>query len=438
MGIPIVSDQPTRLFNRNYVLLWQGKFLSRIGINAMSMVILLWIKETTGSATLMGLVAMMSGIPAIVFGVMGGIFADSYSRRGIILWADAIKGGATMLLGSLFLFSPENVGLLTVTICVLMGAGSVLDSFATPALAAAIPDLVPRKHLTQANTLGQLSIQLSVFLGQGFGGVLFRLAGPFFVSLGTAVAQFWSAVSVLMIRIPQPHRATSAPKKQWRAQVEHFRGEVRAGFTYVMAESGLKRLVIASTLLSFFGGLVMILLPYLAIDHLKQPADWVGFLSAGFGVGSLFGFIAAGVLRLGGKARSTWLIVLMVANAAAIGLLGFVQVPVVTLMVIIASGMMGGFIAVNLTTIVQMNTPSEIRGRVFGVLSTLSGGLAPLGMGLGGAVFDLTGQNITLTYLMCGVIMAAVILQLTSSERLRLYLSQELTPQPEPVTDPLP
>jgi len=286
--------------------------------------------------------------------------------------------------------------------------------------------------------LGQLSVQLSVFLGQGFGGMLFRLAGPFTVSVGTAIAQFWSALSVLMIRIPQPHRDVAAPKREWRAQRDHFVTEMRSGIAYVMNEAGLKQLVIASMLLSFFGGLVMILLPYLAIDHLKQQPDWVGFLSAGFGIGSLIGFIAAGVLRLGGKARSAVLLFLMFLNAAIVASLGFILAPTATLLMIGLSALIGGFITVNLTTIVQMNTPSEIRGRVFGVLSTLSGGLGPLGMGLGGAVFDLTGQNITMTYLACGVVMAGVILQLATSARLRKYLSQEFTSQPQPIIEPIP
>ena len=65
-------------------------------------------------------------------------------------------------------------------------------------------------------------------------------------------------------------------------------------------------------------------------------------------------------------------------------------------------GALNGFLHINLITILQIAIPSEMRGRIFGLLTTLTGGLVPVSMGLSGVVADLVDQNIPLIYAVCG------------------------------------
>jgi len=91
-------EQPTKLFNRNFLIQWQGQTISRLGSQVFAISMLLWIQQTTGSATIMGLLYMLAAIPGIILGPIGGTFADRYSRKKIIVFSNLIQGLAVLLL----------------------------------------------------------------------------------------------------------------------------------------------------------------------------------------------------------------------------------------------------------------------------------------------------------------------------------------------------
>lgn len=120
---------------------------------------------------------------------------------------------------------------------------TIITTFFDPAISAAIPDLVPKSRVTSANSLGQLPFQLSVFIGQGVGGTLFRLLGAPVLFLINGLTYLFSAVSESFITIPQ-----SIPEKssQWREQLLEFRRDTVKGFHYVWNKTGLRELVLIS------------------------------------------------------------------------------------------------------------------------------------------------------------------------------------------------
>lgn len=123
----------------------------------------------------------------------------------------------------------------------------------------------------------------------------------------------------------------------------------------------------------------------------------------------------------------------IVILSASYGLLGFTPVPIVALALAFVAGAMNGFVNVYARTIVQMTTPADMRGRVFGLLNTLAVGLTPLAMGLSGVVADLVNQNIPLIYRTCGGIALALSLLVVLSERFRALLAYEDEETPVPM-----
>jgi DHA3 family macrolide efflux protein-like MFS transporter len=211
--------------------------------------------------------------------------------------------------------------------------------------------------------------------------------------------------------------------------------DILDGLNYIWQKSGLRELVLASLFLSFFTVPIIVLLPFFVEDSLKVSVDWYGFLIAGYGAGSLCGFILAGVLKLQGTSRSRVMVVLIILESVGYGALGLVSSPVVALALAFLGGATGGFFTILLTTIVQATTPTEIRGRVFGLLATLSGAIAPIAMGLTGPLADLTGHNIRLIYLACGAIMLVLSVFVCSSRALRRYLAYEPSPEKSQAVD---
>ena len=106
--------KPTKLFNRHFVLLWQGQFVSSMGSQAFSIAMMFWIKHATESATLMGLIMMVSQIPAVLLGPLGGSFADRHSRRSIIIWCDLLRGLLVLSLAAVMFLDPGATDLILV------------------------------------------------------------------------------------------------------------------------------------------------------------------------------------------------------------------------------------------------------------------------------------------------------------------------------------
>ncbi|MDD5091000.1 MAG: hypothetical protein PHQ23_08790, partial [Candidatus Wallbacteria bacterium] len=110
-------------------------------------------------------------------------------------------------------------------------------------------------------------------------------------------------------------------------------------------------------------------------------------------------------------------------------LLGPQHNRIAALLLMTAAGAMNGFININIITIVQLSTPGAFRGRVFGLLGTLCGGIAPIAMGLGGLAADLLNQNIPLLFMCCGGTAAVLSFSLAFDRSTREFLAWE---QPSP------
>jgi MFS family permease len=420
--------------NWNFVLLWQGQAVSQIGTQVSTIAMLFWLKHATESPALMGAMQMLVGLAAVLLGPIGGAFADRYSRRSIIILCDLISGIAVLSLSLLMFLAPAATGATLAWVFVSSVALSVVNSFFLPAIAASIPDLVPQEKVAGANSILQASIQISALIGQGVGGMLFRLLGAPLVFLIDGITYLFSAFSECFITIPQ---AVSEKKGDWRAQTREFKQEIREGVNYVWENRGLTQLLLVTTLLNFFLAPILGLFTFYVEDHLKLHSDWFGYLLTIYGVGNLLGYLLAGVVPVSGRSRARLMIAFMVLESVLYGLLGVVMTLVTVAAVALASGAASGFVMVNVSTILQITTPSEIRGRVFGLLATISACVMPLGMGLAGAVAWLVGNNIPLIYFSCGACMLLVTIVASGFGEFRRYLAFEPSgPEEEISRDP--
>ncbi|NWF50278.1 MAG: MFS transporter [Ignavibacteriaceae bacterium] len=419
-----MSNTNNKLFNKNFFLLWQGQTVSNIGNQVFSVAMILWIKHVTNSAELVGIILMTSTIPAVLLSAIGGAFADRYSRRNIIVISDILNGLGVLSLFALMYFAPESINLTIAWLLFLSCFIASVNSFFTPAISASVPDIVPGEKLAAANSLVQFSLQISLFIGQGLGGILYRLIGPVVLVFFNGFSYIFSGISEIFIKIPQkiPEKSESL-----KSRISKFKEEILEGFKYVWGYSGLKKLVLLSTMLNLFTTPIIVLLPFFVEDHLRLSSDWYGYFLAIYGLGSMFGYLIAGILKLNGIARRNTIIASIFIESALFGTLGFMSMPLVILFISFFAGSMNGFVSVNVITILQSTTKSEIRGRVFGFLMTLSGAMVPLGMGISGFAYELIGRDITLLYGICAIIMSALTIIFSFGEGFRNYLAQDIS-----------
>ena len=249
---------------------------------------------------------------------------------------------------------------------------------------------------------------------------MFRLLGAPILFLIDGVTYLFSAFSESFISIPQTPRTGS---KEAMSTVRSFLHDIAEGLRYVWKRIGLRNLLLGATLLNFFSMPIILLLPFYVEDFLHATPDWYGFILAGFGVGAMIGYLFAGTVRLSGSARSWLMVTLLFVQTLALGGLGLISARFWALVMMMFIGIMNGTFNVNVTTILQTSTPSEIRGRVFGLLSTLANGLSPIAMALSGVIADLVDQNVPVIYVTCGVITATLSIPLALNREFREFLS---------------
>jgi len=404
------STQLTRLWNRNFFLLWQGQFVSQLGSQAFVIAIMFWIKHETGSASLMGMMMMLSMLPAVILGPIGGTFADHYSRRKIIIYSDVFSGIAVLFLALLMFVAPGNTRLILLWLFVVSVFWGIVRSFFNPAITAAIPDIVPVDKVAGANSLLQSSVQISTFVGQGLGGFFFMLLGAPVLILIDGITYLFSALSETFITIPQ-----TLPEKsnRLREKLAQFRKDTIAGFKFAWGNKGMRLVFLMITVLHFFIMPITLLLPFYVEDFLMATPAWYGYILSGFGFGSHIGYVIAGTLKVSGERRSSVVVGAMISGTVLLASLSIITQAILALGVFLLFGVLNGIININIITVLQTSTGGEMRGRVFGLFTTLTSGLSPVAMGLAGVVADLMGQNIPLIYAICGLTL--ILLTIVSS-----------------------
>lgn len=415
---------PRRLWNHNFVLLWNGQLVSQLGSQAFAIAVLFWIKGHTQAAILVTLVHMISAVPAALLGPIGGTFADRYSRRAIIIWGDFIRGAASVAMAVMVFWLPEQPRLILLWMYVTVFLMGATGSFFRPAITSSIPDIVPTKRVTAANSLNRISIDLSTLLGLGIGGILFQWLGAALLIFADGVTYLLAGVSKCFVTIPQkiPEKST-----EWREVFTEFRRDTVNGLRYVWSRKGLRFIMFLIPFDAFFITSIVVLLPFYVEDVLGATPAWFGYLTACFGAGSLLGSLVAGTLPLRGRVRCNFFLASAVVFGLAAGFLGPAPSTWYALIVLFTAGVTNGFNAIHMVSLIQLTTPSEFRGRVFGLMETLGLSATPLAAGAAGVVADLTGQNIPAIYIACGVALVLVAVVMMFQPAVRGFLSYEHT-----------
>ena len=435
---PKTLSKAKKLFNKNYLLLWQGQFVSRLGTQVYSIVIALWLKEmaeanaatSSASGSIVGSFFMLSAIPMVVLSAFGGAVADRFPRKKIILLGDLFSGTIIIGLSVLMFTLPAGNYWAIVAVFIVGMLLSSIGSFFGPAISASVPDLVPAKKLSTANSMGQLSMKISTLFGQGVGPLLMSVLGVPLLVLINGITYWVSAVSESFITIPQmlPEKVKGVSE-----YIKAFKGDLKEGISYIWQNSGLKKMLLVSVFLNFFTMPIIILLMFYVIDFLGVPKQWYGFLLSFYGIGAFIGFTSAGLVKLKGRGRTRTLIAFMLAEPTGYVLMAYMQTPIQAGFLFFIGGIFNGFVMVTIMTILQLTTPSNIRGRVFGSLTTISASIAPLGMGAGGFLYDISGHNIALIYMSCGGIMIFLVTLISLSKDFRRFIAFELEEEDETI-----
>lgn len=379
--------------NRDYGLLFVGRLVSQIGDGISYFAVTWLILDLTSSGTALSTLMLVSSLPGILLAPFTGVLADMWDRKKIVVITDVVRGLILLAVAAL-----QAAGALTLeALYIATALTSVCAVLFGPAVSAALPGMVKREELTAANVRNNFARSATGIIGPSLGALLLGVLGYSGVFALNGICFLLSAVSEMFIRFPK--QEFNRPLRG-REQVRAYADNLKAGFTYIWQDLGLRALIGFAVVLNFISAPIFnIALPYFGKEVLHMPAEHFGVVKSAFPVGFLVGtMLVAFFTQRFPKAK------LLVGSIVSQGLLGVVM-GVVALPEFYASvseptvlaalalpifliGIFNVMVNVPFQVMLQETVPDEFRGRVFGLLDGLVSMLVPVGMAVFGPVVD--------------------------------------------------
>lgn len=344
--------------------------------------------ERTHSALALGLVGLATALPVVILALPAGDLADRMDRRRILVWAQVAFIVSGLGLAALSYWR----GPIAVVYAVLLARGAA-QAFNNPARQALLPQLVPAEILANAVTWASSGFQVAAVVGPGIGGIVVAIengaTGAYVISSVLLAISLWTLLAMRGIGERPADNDGSISNGKPRAKEKMTLESLAAGMRFVR---GTKEILAAITLDLFavlLGGATA-LLPIFAKDILHVGPDGLGWLRAAPSVGALI--VAIAIAHRPAMRRTGWTLLLSVAGfGTATIVFGLSRSFALSMLMLFILGALDGISMIIRSTLVQMRTPDEMRGRVSAVNSVFIDMSNELGGFESGALAALVG-----------------------------------------------
>ena len=344
----VIDLEPLRR-DPDFRRLWTGQSINIIGSQITRVALPYQVFVHTGSMTALAGLTLVQLIPIMLFSLTGGAIADAFDRRRVLIVSQLALAATSLALVFLSLQPVMSMPALFAVAFVAAGVSAVDQ----PARSSATPRLVPAERLRAAIALGQLTFNAGSVLGPVIAGILIGsvgAAGAFGADVVTYVASL-----AMLVRIRPIPPLSDAARPGLAA--------VREGLRFVRS----RRLILSTfaiDLNAMIFGMPNAVFPALALDVFKVGPVGLGFLTAAPAVGAFLAItLSGGLSRIRRIGRG--IVLAVVAWAAAIALFGLSTFLFPLALVFLAvAGAADVVSAVFRSSVVQMEAPDELRGRV--------------------------------------------------------------------------
>jgi DHA3 family tetracycline resistance protein-like MFS transporter len=375
------------LRSRDFALLSAGSVASLIGDGFFHVALAWQVYTISNVPTALSIVFLAISIPNVLLVLVGGVFADRYDRRKLMVAADLVRAAA---LGAIALLSASgDLELWQIAgLVVFVGAG---DAFFNPASTALLPDVVPDEDLPAANAVAGIYRPIMVrMVGPALAGLVVAGVGPAPAFAVDAASFVLSAVAIWSIRTRPAARAVVSHS------VRSTVAEISEGVAYARRTPWIwATLLSAMFSLLVFIGPVEVLVPFVIKNKLLLGPEALGLIFATGGIGSLVTSVLIGIFGLP-RRRVTVMYIAWAFGVGATALYGAMssiwQALVISFM-LQASFMLGQVIW---TTMLQQLVPRALLGRISSLDWLMSIGLVPVSYALTGPVSGALGPDVTL------------------------------------------
>lgn len=398
------------LHQRRFRLLWFGRVASAAGDAIVPVALTFAVLSIHGSATALGGVLASFTIARVVFTLAGGVVADRFSRRTIMLGCDLLRAAVQAFIAVMLL--THHMTLAAFIACeALFGMAS---AFFGPAADGLVPQTIDPAELQSANALLGISRNTLNVFGPAVSGLLLWVAGPGYVFAIDAASFVVSAAFLARLDVDAPVRAP----------LQSFGSELREGFREVTSRGWVRAPIVGFAISNLMLASFLVLGPLVFISHFgSAKQDW-GIVSACGSVGAIVGAFASVKLAprhpLYGAFISSTLLAIPIASLAE---------PLAWELIAVAWGFGMGSVALANTwweTTLQRLIPEHVYSRVRSYDILVSFVFMPIGLIVFGPISDWIGLEHTL--LVAAAIAAVTNLAVAFTPAVRAVTSAAATP----------
>ena len=373
--------------------MWFGACTSSVG-TWMQIVAQGWlIYRLSHSAFLLALNQFLAGIPIFLFSLIGGVVADRIERRKILLMSQYVQMASAGILTYLVAADMVHVW----QISSLSFVSGLAQAFGGPAYSALIPTLVDREDMPNAIALNSIQFNLAVTIGPALAGITLAKLGEVWC-FGLNAVSFIAPIITLSIISARFLPAKSS---------DSIFGSLKQGIQFVREQAGMVALIVLAFCMTALSMPVRTYFPVFVHDIFHRGPETYGNLLSLMGVGSICGSLAiAGRGNLAAKGR--FALLMLICLGAGISIFSFSKsLPIsYSILVVVGASMMAVFATV--TSLVQLITTNEMRGRVMSVYNCAFRGGMPMGNLVSGWLVPAFTAPVVLGFNGCLLILVAL------------------------------
>lgn len=398
------------LKNRNFLTLWSGQVFSQLAdkVYLVLMIALIASRFENENQTISGWVSAIMiafTIPAVLFGSVAGVFVDRWSKKGMLVLTNILRGLLVLVVPLLLWFSQGATGpfglpvgfylLLSITFLV-----STLTQFFAPAEQSAIPLIVERRHLLPANSLYTTTMMASVIVGFALGEPVLAIAdtvtdkiiGNTDIGKELVVGGSYCVAGLLLLLLKTGEKPALKEEEH-----PHVWEDIRDGLGYLSENRRVRNALLQLVILFSVFAALAVLAVRMAEILPGMKAEQFGFLLAAAGVGIAIGAAILGNFgqRIGSNAQLS-LIGSVGMTASLIILSLCTQQLWAALLAIACLGVFAAMVGVPMQTTIQAQTPEAMRGKVFGLQNNAVNIALSLPLALAGVAETWLGLNVVL------------------------------------------
>jgi MFS family permease len=367
--------------NRNYRLYFFGQMVSLLGSWLQSVAQAWLVYRLTGSSFQLGLVVFIGQVPLLFLSPIGGLIADRYPRRWVVVATQAISMLLAFVLAVLTLWGHVQLW----EILAVAGLQGIINAIDVPTRHALVSEIVDTDNLLNA-----VALNSSIFSNAS--SVAPLIAGFLVVTIGEGWcfaingATYLAVIAGLSMMRLEEHKRDRGPQSALSS--------VREGFHFVHDTAPIRRILVALALVSLLGAPFTVLMPIFAGKILHAGPRGLGLLMSANGVGSLIGSLLL-ASRRGLTGLGRWIVIGSAGLGAALILFSLSRSFALSLLILGAVGFCMFYEITVSNTLIQAMSPNALRGRVIAILSMLILGVVPFGALLAGFLAEHFGAPLT-------------------------------------------